>query len=195
MCGERNQLGRKLARYCSNRIVKKTLVTITINYTDARIETSAGILLSALPSRSFAATSTYSAGPSPVLTSVVAAESDTRPLIVPFAAVNVRIGNDWLWPYSRRRGGIYATFLAGVNPNTTTARLRCWSVRFMAVAGNQPCGSFCPRCTLNGWNHRWRTTRYFILRHLADPAILDHGFRPGDQFQDPAHSGTLEPVS
>lgn len=98
---------------------KKTIVTITVNYADSRIETSAGIMISALPSRSFAANSVYSGTP-PSVSNVVVRESRTWPLIVPYAAVHVRLGSDWLWP-DQRRGAVYATILAGVNPNTTTA--------------------------------------------------------------------------
>jgi hypothetical protein len=98
---------------------KRAIVTIIVNYADTRIETSAGIMISALPSRSFAASSVYSGTP-PSVSNIVVQESDARPLIVPYAAVHIRIGSDWLWP-DRRRGAFYATILAGVNPNTTTA--------------------------------------------------------------------------
>lgn len=97
--------------------LKKAVVAITVNYAETRIETSAGILLSALPSRSFSAASTYTGTP-PTVSKITATETDTKPLVVPFAAVNVLL-HDWLW--GLRRGGIYATGLAGVNPNTTTA--------------------------------------------------------------------------
>jgi hypothetical protein len=100
--------------------LKKTVVVITVNYADSRIETSAGILVSALPSRSFAASSTYTGTP-PTVSSITVQETDTRPLIVPYAAVQVRLGSDWLWKFDKRRGAIYATGLVGVNPNTTTA--------------------------------------------------------------------------
>lgn len=135
--------------------MKKTIVTITANYTDARIETSAGVLLSALPSRSFTATSTYSGTP-PAVTSIVATESDTRPLIIPFAAVHVRLGNDWLWNH-QRRGGLYATFLAGVNPNTTTADFGA------------------------GSSVSWRSLVISPVAHFAHDVRLTDGFTVGEQ--------------
>jgi hypothetical protein len=98
---------------------KRTILTISVNYAESRIETSAGIMVSALPSRSFAATTVYSGTP-PAVSNIVVQENDARPLIVPFAAVHIRLGNDWLWP-DHRRGAFYATILVGVNPNTTTA--------------------------------------------------------------------------
>ncbi|MGO8756518.1 MAG: hypothetical protein ACLQG3_00185 [Terracidiphilus sp.] len=99
---------------------KRTILTISANYADSRIETSAGVMVSALPSRSFAAISTYTGTP-PTVSGITVQETDTRPLIVPYAAVHVRLGSDWLWKFDQRRGAIYATGLVGVNPNTTTA--------------------------------------------------------------------------
>ena len=67
-------------------------------------------MISALPSRSFAVNPVYMGATSNSANNVVQ-ETDTWPLIVPYAAVHVRIGSDWLWP-DRRRGAIYATILA-----------------------------------------------------------------------------------
>ena len=113
---------------------KKSLVVITVIYANSRIETSAGFLVSALPSRSFVATSTYIGTP-PVVSAINVQENDTWPLIVPFAAAHVRLGNDWLWR-DHRRGAWYATGLVGINPNTTTADLGAGlslSYRFLMI--------------------------------------------------------------
>jgi hypothetical protein len=133
---------------------KRTIATITVNYADSRIETSAGIMLSALPSRSFAANSVYSGTP-PSVSNIVVQESDTRPLIVPYAAVHIRVGSDWLWP-DRRRGAFYATILAGVNPNTTTADFGA------------------------GFSISWRSLILSPVAHFAHDVRLTGGFTNGE---------------
>jgi hypothetical protein len=133
---------------------KRTILTITVNYADSRIETSAGVMVSALPSRSFAATPSYS-GPPPTVSNIVVQETDTRPLIVPFAAVHVRLGSDWLWP-DKRRGAIYGTVLVGVNPNTTTADLGA------------------------GFSLAWRSLVLSPVAHFAHDVRLTDGFTNGE---------------
>lgn len=129
---------------------KRTLVTITVNYADTRIESSAGIMVSALPSRSFAAAPVYSGTP-PAVSNIFVQETDTRPLIVPYAAAHVRLGSDWLWP-DKRRGAFYATVLAGVNPNTTTADFGA------------------------GLSIAWRTLTLSPVAHFAHDVRLTGGF-------------------
>jgi hypothetical protein len=127
--------------------LKKLLVSVTVNYADTRIETSAGVLLSALPSRSFAASSTYTGTP-PTVSQITAKETDTRPLIVPFAALNVLL-RDWICGV--RRCGFYATGLAGVNPNTTTADFGA------------------------GFSFSWRTLMVSPVAHFAHDVGLTNG--------------------
>jgi hypothetical protein len=133
---------------------KRTIVIITVNYADTRIETSAGIMVSALPSRSFAANPVYTGTP-PAVSNMVVHESDTRPLVLPYAAVHVRLGQDWLWP-DHRRGAVYATFLVGVNPNTTTADLGA------------------------GLSISWRTLVLSPVAHFAHDVRLTDGFTNGE---------------
>jgi len=147
-----------------NSQVKRTLVTITVNYADTRIETSAGVMISALPSRSFAASAVYSGTP-PTVSNVVVQESDTRPLIVPYAAVHVRLGSGWLWP-DHRRGAVYATVLAGVNPNTTTADFGA------------------------GLSIAWRTLTLSPVAHFAHDVRLTGGFTNGESL-GASFTGTL----
>jgi hypothetical protein len=134
---------------------KKSIVVITANYTDARVETSAGIMLSILPSRSFAAVPQYSGAP-PTVTEFVVTEADTRPLVVPYAAAHVRLGNDWAWGRTGRRGAVYATFLTGVNPNTTTADFGA------------------------GLSVSWRALMLSPVAHFAHDVRLTGGFTPNE---------------
>ena len=134
--------------------LKRTVMTISVNYAESRIETSTGVMVSALPSRSFAATSIYSGTP-PTVTNTVVQERDAYPLIVPYAAVDVRLGNDWLW-LGNRRGAFYGTFLIGVNPNTTTADFGV------------------------GVSVSWRSLMLSPLVHFAHDVRLTQGFTNGE---------------
>jgi hypothetical protein len=95
---------------------KKTLATITVLYGDARWEVSAGTFFSSLANRSFAASPVFTNG---VITDVQVTQSVLRPTVVPFAAANVRITNDF--PRLRWRSALYWTGAVGVNPNTVSA--------------------------------------------------------------------------
>jgi hypothetical protein len=143
---------------------KRTIVTIAVNYADSRIETSTGIMVSALPSRSFAANPVYSGTP-PSVSNIVVQESDARPLIVPYAAVHVRLGSDWLWP-DRRRGAFYVTILAGVNPNTTTADFGA------------------------GFSISWRSLVLSPVAHFAHDVRLTGGFTNGESL-GPSFTGSV----
>jgi hypothetical protein len=133
---------------------KRTILTISVNYADSRIETSAGVMVSALPSRSFVANPVYSGTP-PTVSNILVQEKDSRPLIVPYAAVHVRLGSDWLWP-DKRRGAIYGTFLVGVNPNTTTADFGA------------------------GISFAWRSLVLSPVAHFAHDVRLADGFTNGE---------------
>ncbi len=95
---------------------KKTLATITVLYGDARWEVSAGTFFSSLANRSFAASPVFTNG---VITDVQVTQSVLRPTVVPFAAANIRITDDF--PRLRWRSALYWTGAVGVNPNTVSA--------------------------------------------------------------------------
>lgn len=143
---------------------KKSLVVITANFTDSRIDTSAGILLSALPSRSFSVGTNYSGTP-PAPSSMYVKETDIRPLVIPYAAFHVRLKSDWAWK-DGRRGAAYATILAGVNPNTTTADFGA------------------------GLSLSWRTLIFGPVAHFAHDVGLNPGFTKGESLGT-SFSGTL----
>lgn len=144
---------------------KRTIITISVNYTDSRVETSAGVMFSALPSRSFVANPAYSGTP-PTVSNITVQEKDSRPLVVPFAAAHVRLGSDWLWP-DRRRGAIYATFLVGVNPNTTTADFGA------------------------GLSVSWRLLMLSPVAHFAHDVRLTDGFTNGESLGS-SFSGSIQ---
>jgi hypothetical protein len=116
-----NQIGTPAASVPAASAMK-SIVTVTVLYAEPRLEFSAGVLLSWwLPNRSFANQTavTNSPGSSPVAGNVVLTQTKAYPTAVPFVALNYKLGHDFTW-LGDRRGAIYGTVLAGLNPNNST---------------------------------------------------------------------------
>jgi len=97
---------------------KKLVLPITVVYGDARWEVSAGTFFSSLPVRSFSASPTFQSGMPDTVTDKIVTQSALRPLVIPFAAVNFRISDDWTRP--RWRTNFFWSGAIGINPNTVT---------------------------------------------------------------------------
>jgi hypothetical protein len=100
----------------------KSIVTITVLFADPKFEVSAGALFSTLPNRSFAniTTVTENSSGAPTQGNVVISQSISRPTVVPFAAGNFRVGNDFALMGARREA-FYITGTVGLNPNNSLA--------------------------------------------------------------------------
>jgi hypothetical protein len=98
---------------------KKSIATVTVLYADPILEASAGAFFSTLPNRSFANQTLVTPGNPPTQGNTVITQTITRPVPVPFAAANWRLGPDFL--VGKRRGAFYLTAAIGINPyNTST---------------------------------------------------------------------------
>jgi hypothetical protein len=97
---------------------KKAIATITVLYADPILEPSAGVFFSLLPNRSFANQTTVTPGNPPTLGNIVITQTVQTPTAVPFAAANLRLGNDFL--IGRRRSAVYLTAAIGINPYSTS---------------------------------------------------------------------------
>lgn len=100
---------------------KTSVVTISVIYSAPRLEVSTGFLLSWLPNRTFANQTTVnvSAGSIPTTSNIVLTQSIIRPIVLPYAAANIRLGNDFT--IRQRRAAIYWTTAIGFNAYNTTA--------------------------------------------------------------------------
>jgi len=94
---------------------KQLVVAITVVYGDVRWEVSAGTFFSSLPIRSFSAAPVFT---NDVVTDKKVSQQIVRPLVIPFAAVNYRVSNDWVRP--NWRTNFYFTGAVGINPNTVS---------------------------------------------------------------------------
>jgi hypothetical protein len=94
---------------------KKTIASITILYGDSRWEASAGTFFSTLSNRSFSIAPVLTNG---TVTNKQVTENSLHPTVIPFAAANVRISNDFKRPSWRT--AFYWTFAVGINPNTVS---------------------------------------------------------------------------
>jgi hypothetical protein len=115
---------------------KKLVVAITIVYGDARWEVSAGTFFSSIPVRSFAASPVFMAGSPDTITDKKVTESDVRPLVIPFGAINYRLSHDLRKPMWRENW--YWSFAVGINPNTVTSDFATgpsWSYRGLMLSG------------------------------------------------------------
>jgi hypothetical protein len=95
---------------------KKTVASITILFGESRWEASAGALISTLAIRSYSLAPVLDAGQN--LANQRISLDSLYPTVVPFAAANYRLSNDWKKP--RWRMACYWTFAIGINPNTVT---------------------------------------------------------------------------
>jgi len=101
---------------------KSSIVTITVLYADPIFEVSTGAILSTLPDRTFANQTlvTGNSGNLQTTGNVIISQSIIRPIVLPYAAGNWRIGHDFLMP-DRHRGAVYATTALAFNGYNTTA--------------------------------------------------------------------------
>jgi len=101
---------------------RKSIVNITLVYADPIFEASGGVFFSTLANRSFANQTivTQNPGASPTPGDVVITQTITRPIVVPFAAANFRVGSTWIYP-DKRRGAFYLTAGVGYNANSNAA--------------------------------------------------------------------------
>jgi len=95
---------------------KKTVASITILFGESRWEASAGALISTLAIRSYSLAPVLDANQK-LMNQRISLDS-MYPTVVPFAAANYRLSNDWKKP--RWRMACYWTFAIGINPNTVT---------------------------------------------------------------------------
>lgn len=97
---------------------KTAITTITVLYADPKFEMSAGAVVSTLPNRSFANQTVVRppAGSSLTAGDIFISQTVTHPEVIPFVAGNWRLGNDFTWWKSHRRGAAYATTWLALNP-------------------------------------------------------------------------------
>jgi hypothetical protein len=131
-----------------------TIVAITAVFGDSRVETSIGALFSLLPSRSFVAQPIITSGSLPNADHILVQSPEIRPLVVPFAAVHVRIKDDFA--LFGRRSAFYWTALSGLNPNTITADFG------------------------TGFSLSWRALMFTPLAHFSHDVRLTLGFTVGE---------------
>jgi hypothetical protein len=116
---------------------KKLVVAITVVYGDVRWEVSAGTFFSSIPVRSISVSPVFMSGsPDDTVIEKKVAESDVRPLVIPFAAINYRLTHDFTRPQWREN--FYWSFAVGINPNTVTADFATgpgWSYRGLLFNG------------------------------------------------------------
>jgi hypothetical protein len=100
---------------------KVATTTVTVLYADPIFETSAGAIVSFVHNRSFVNQTIANAPPSGipyVNGDVVIQQTKTDPELEPIVAAHWRVGDDFLMP-DHRRGAVYGTVWAGLNPYTT----------------------------------------------------------------------------
>jgi hypothetical protein len=122
---------------------KSSVATITVLYVDPIFEVSTGALLSTMPNRTFANQTlvTGNSGGLQTTGNVVISQSIIRPIVLPYAAANWRIGHDFLMP-DKHRGAVYFTTAVAFNAYNTTAEVRRWSFVIVEDDHVEPLGSF-----------------------------------------------------
>lgn len=112
-----NQIATSLVSVAPNSS-KTSITTITVLYADARFETSAGAIFSSLPNRSLTNQTVVTPPTGSTLTAgdLYISQTVTHPEVIPFVAANWRLGDDFTWWKSHRRGAAYATGWFGLNP-------------------------------------------------------------------------------
>jgi hypothetical protein len=130
---------------------KQLVLPITVVYGDQRWEVSAGTFFSSLPIRSFSASAVFT---NDAVTDHKVTQQVLRPLVIPFAAVNLRISNDWKRPTWRTN--LYWTNAIGINPNTVTTDFA------------------------TGLSISYRLLMFSGLWHIGHDTELTQGFKVGD---------------
>jgi hypothetical protein len=130
-------------------------------YRSTRWDASLGVLVSVLPTRSFAVQPVYSGA---TVTNNLVQETTTYPQWVPFAAANYRIFDHL--PGARWPSGVYITLGLGINPNTKTTDGAA------------------------GVSLAWRDIMFSLLCHFTHDTRLVDGFYRGESL-GPTFSGTL----
>ena len=151
---------------------KKLVATITPAFADEaakfpgnpkspfRWEASAGVWFSSLANRSFSAAPIFNSG---VTTDHIVTQNILRPTVVPFAAGNYRMTNDFS---TRWKTNLYWTGAIGINPNTVSADFA------------------------TGLSFSWRALMVSGLCHFGHDTKLDQGFTVGESL-GPSFSGTV----
>lgn len=130
---------------------KQLVLAITVVYGDVRLEVSAGTFFSSLPIRSFSASAVFT---NDAVTDRKVTQQILRPLVIPFAALNFRITDDW--KYVPWRANLYWTGAIGINPNTVTTDFA------------------------TGPSLSYRLLMFSALWHIGHDTRLTQGFNVGD---------------
>ncbi len=112
-----NEIAASLVSVTTNSS-KTAITTITVLYANPIFEMSAGALFSTLPNRSLTNQTVVMPPPGSSLVAgdIYISQTVTHPEVIPFVAGNWRVGDDFTWSKSHRRGAVYATAWLGINP-------------------------------------------------------------------------------